>query len=510
MSSRGGPTAKRFTPTDLASPRHSALPFPPPGAINAVLVQVGTDINNRELGTGEKELITSALSVGAIGGAVIAGYLADTLGRKRTLVFCDFLFVIGAVVQASIHTKWPFAVGRLIMGVGVGSASMIAPVFISEISPVAVRGRLVCLNVVSITGGQVIATAIGAAFENVSSGWRWIVALGAVPPILQAIFIEAFFPESPRHLQKRGHTEKAAQVLSKMYPKATAEQIAAKSRVLQRHIAADTKSMYQKYKDLIRVPQLRRAAFLAALIQCAQQLSGFNALNYYSATIFSLSGLKNSTATSLVVTGVNFIMTVVALPLLDPFGRRNFLKVTIPIMIFGLLFSTVVFHYMTAPTDHFLQEGHTYDKTLASVLIVGFVIFVAGYAAGLGHIPWAAGDFFGQQHRGVGASVGAFANWSFNLVVASTFLRLMDAIRPAPTFGLYAALSAFLGGVLWFTYPESLSLSLEQAQSTLEGGFKVKESERLRKQNVKMLREQNKANKAARKAEKRQDAGETA
>lgn len=460
-------------------------------------MQVGTAIDGKILSSGEKELITSALAVGAIGGAVFAGYLADKLGRKRTLVFCDFLFVIGAVVQAAIHSKWPFAVGRLIMGVGVGAASMIAPVFISEIAPVSIRGRLVTLNVVAITGGQVIATAIGAAFENVSSGWRWIIALGAVPPIIQAVCIEAFFPESPRHLQKMGRTEQAANVLAKMYPRATEDQIKAKVQVLQHHIASDTKPIMQKYKDLLVVPQLRRAAFLAAWLQCAQQLSGFNALMYYSATIFSLSGLKNSTATSLVVSGVNFVITCFAVQFLDRFGRRNFLKVTIPIMIFGLLFSTVVFQYMTAPTDHYLKDGTEYDKSLSSVMIFSMVIFVAGYAGGLGHVPWSSGDFFGQAHRGVGASVGAFSNWSFNLIVSSTFLRLMDAIRPAPTFGFYASLSFALAVVIYFTYPETLSLSLEQARSTLEGGFKVRESERLRKQNVKMLREQVKNKKAA-------------
>lgn len=459
------------------------------GAINSVLVQVGTDIGGRALTNGEKEFITSALAVGGIVGALIAGYLADKIGRKRTLVFCDFLFVIGAVVQAAIHDKWPFAVGRFIMGVGVGSASMIAPVFISEVAPVQVRGRLVTLNVVAITGGQVVATAIGAAFVNVSSGWRWIIAIGAVPPIFQAIVIELFFPESPRHLQKLGKTEEASKVLSRMYPKANEEQIAAKLRVLQHHIASDTKTIFEKAKDVVLVPQVRRAAFLAAWLQAAQQLCGFNSLIYYSASIFQLVGLSNSTATSLVISGVNFLVTIFAVAFLDRFGRRNFLKVSIPIMIFGLIFSAVVFWYLTASTDHYLREGANYDSSLGGVMIFAMVVFVAGYAGGLGHVPWSAGDFFSQEHRGVGASIGALSNWVFTLVVSSTFLRLLDAIRPTPTFCLYAGLSVVGATVIYFCYPETLSLSLEQARNTLEGGFNVKQSEKLRKQNIKMLRE---------------------
>ncbi|CAO1616635.1 unnamed protein product [Sympodiomycopsis kandeliae] len=472
------------------------------GAINSVLVQIGTDIDGKLLSSGEKELLTSSLSVGGMIGAVVCGYMADTLGRKRTLVVCDVLFIVGAVLQASISSKWPFAVGRLIMGLGVGCGSMIAPMFISEIAPVKSRGMLSTLNVVAITGGQVIATAIGAGFEGVSSGWRWIIAIGAFPPFFQAIIVEFCFPESPRHLQRMGKTEQAKTVLARMYPRATPAQIEAKSRVLQNHIKADAAagSLLRRYKDIVTNPPSRRAAFLAFWLQASQQLSGFNSLMYYSATIFALAGLKNATATSLVVSGVNFVMSCFAVMFIDRFGRRNFLKVSTPVMIFGLLFSTVVFHYMTAPTGHLLKEGFHYDKTLSSVLIFAMVIFVAGYAAGIGQVPWSTSDLFDQSHRGVGASIGAFTNWSFNLLVSSTFLRLMNSIRPAPTFGLYAALS-FLGGVgMWFFYPETLSLSLEQTQSTLEGGFNVKRSEQLRKQNLALLRDSEKIAKISQKA----------
>lgn len=464
------------------------------GAINTVLVQIGTDIDGRLLTPGEKELITSALSVGAIVGAIVCGYMSDTLGRKRTLVICDALFIAGAVLQASISSKWPFAVGRLIMGLGVGCGSMIAPMFISEISPVRMRGMLTTLNVVAITGGQVVATAIGAGFEGVSSGWRWIIAIGAFPPFFQAFIVEFCFPESPRHLQKIGKTEQAKAVLAKMYPNATEQQIDAKSQVLQNHITADASagSIWRRYRDIATVPKARRAAFLAFWLQASQQLSGFNSLMYYSATIFAMAGLKNSTATSLVISGVNFVMTIFAVAFLDRWGRRNFLKVSTPVMIFGLLFSTVVFHYMTAPTNHYLKEGFEYNKSLSSVMIFSMVVFVVGYAAGIGQVAWSTSDLFDQAHRGVGASIGALTNWSFNLLVSSTFLRLMNSIRPAPTFGLYAALS-FLGGVgMYFCYPETLSLSLEQTQSTLEGGFNVKRSEQLRKQNLTLLRDQEK------------------
>ena len=139
---------------------------------------MGTDLNGRIVSANEKEAITSLCSGGAFIGAIIAGLTADRYGRKIAIYVGCVLFAVGAVLQASAYTIAQMCVGRLVVGFGVGSAAMVVPLYIAEIAPTKVRGRLIGLNNMSITGGQVISYGIGAAFANVNNGWRYMVGLG--------------------------------------------------------------------------------------------------------------------------------------------------------------------------------------------------------------------------------------------------------------------------------------------------------------------------------------------
>ncbi|KAJ9660019.1 hypothetical protein H2201_007124 [Coniosporium apollinis] len=142
------------------------------GIISAVLVYLHTDLDNREMGTSEKEAITSLCSAGAFVGAILAGLTADKFGRKGAIYVGCVLFLVGAILQA---VSWSFAqmcVGRLVVGFGVGSAAMVVPLYIAELAPANLRGRMIGLNNMSITGGQVISYGVGAAFANVDHGWR--------------------------------------------------------------------------------------------------------------------------------------------------------------------------------------------------------------------------------------------------------------------------------------------------------------------------------------------------
>lgn len=142
------------------------------GIISAVLVYLNNDLNNRPTTSNEKELITSLCSGGAFIGAIIAGLTADRYGRKGAIYVGCALFIIGAVLQAAAYSIAQMAVGRLVVGFGVGSAAMVVPLYIAELSPMKVRGRLIGLNNMSITGGQVLSYGVGAGFAHVSHGWR--------------------------------------------------------------------------------------------------------------------------------------------------------------------------------------------------------------------------------------------------------------------------------------------------------------------------------------------------
>lgn len=246
------------------------------GAISSVLVQVGTDLDNKPLTDGDKEFITSALTVGAIISALGAGVVADKIGRKWSLVICDIMFIVGAIVQAAAHKKWEVIPGRLVMGFGVGAAAQIVPVYIQELAPARARGRLTCLNSIAVTGGQVIAYAIGAGFNHVSSGWRWIIALGAFPPIIQIVGIHLFMSESPRYLIKQNRDDEATRALARIYPMATSEQIDAKIGVMKKHIQIESTPLSQRIAKVWTDVPTRRAVFLTSMCLVAQQLCGFN------------------------------------------------------------------------------------------------------------------------------------------------------------------------------------------------------------------------------------------
>lgn len=150
-------------------------------------MSVGSSLNRRVLTTLDKSLITSSTSLFALLVSPISGLLADGLGRKRVILIADALFVLGALWQALSTTVWGMILGRSIIGLAVGSASFVTPLYISEIAPAQWRGRLVTVSSLFITGGQVVAYLIGWAFSQVNGGWRWMVGLGAVPAILQLL-----------------------------------------------------------------------------------------------------------------------------------------------------------------------------------------------------------------------------------------------------------------------------------------------------------------------------------
>lgn len=236
------------------------------GIISAVLVYLGDDLGHI-MNAGEKEAITSLCSGGAFFGAIIAGLTADKYGRKAGIYAGCFLFTIGALLQATAFSLAQMCVGRLVVGLGVGSAAMIVPLYICEIAPRRFRGRMIGLNNMSITGGQVISYGIGAAFAHVPHGWRYMVGIGGVPSIALAIMLP-FCPESPRQLLARGKKAEAEVVLRRIFGNASDGQIENKIRLI--HTAVETshaiehsQTRWQKIKALHTVPSNFRALIAA-------------------------------------------------------------------------------------------------------------------------------------------------------------------------------------------------------------------------------------------------------
>lgn len=262
------------------------------GVISSTLVSIGNDLGH-PLTTLDKSLITSCTSLGALVASPLAALLADRIGRKPIILIADVLFVVGALCQSVITSVSGMVVGRTVVGLAVGGASLVVPLYISELSPSAFRGRLVTLSILFIAAGQVIAYVIGYAFSIQRNGWRWMVGLGAAPAVLQ-FGLMLVLPESPRWLVRDGKSQRARNILEKVYTagkdRAIEEVLAAiKTEIVEEEatnkdvsaaVTGNKPHMWlvrtrNRFAELCYVGGNRRALTIACLLQGLQQLCGF-------------------------------------------------------------------------------------------------------------------------------------------------------------------------------------------------------------------------------------------
>ncbi|KAG5359996.1 Myo-inositol transporter 2 [Yarrowia sp. C11] len=455
------------------------------GYVSGALVVIKEDLG-RALSNGDKELITASTSLGALLGGVIAGALCDFFGRKWVITFANILFLVGAAIQCGAHTVWTMIGGRFVMGWGVGIASLCAPLYISELAPTRIRGRLVVLNVLAITGGQLVAYGIGAGMAHVHQGWRILVGLSMVPAFVQMV-IFVFMPETPRYLVRKDKIAEAKKVLAKTYATNDDAMLDRKLHELMLHNAYKESGLTtvqrakNTMKELYMVPSNLRALIIACGLQGIQQFCGFNSLMYFSATIFEVVGFDNATAVSIIVAGTNFVFTIVAFMVIDRIGRRRILLGTIWGMSLGLVVNAIAFHFLDKQKEQ--NPNHALDKEHISgwayVVLVAQLVYVAFYATGIGNVPWQQSELFPISVRGVGTGMATATNWAGSLIVSSTFLTMLENITPTGTFSFYAGLCALGEVFVWFLYPETSGMDLEQIQQLLTGGFNIKESMRL-------------------------------
>lgn len=286
------------------------------GVISSTLVSIGSDLSNRPLTTPDKALVTAITSLLALISAPTTGFFADRFGRKSVILVPAILFTAGAIIQSLANYVWTMAAGRALyvnpsmegiervsspfrrvtrlrhmltsilrfrVGAAVGVASGAVPLYITELAPAELRGRLVTVQSLFITGGQVVAYLIGWIFASWPSGWRWMVGLGAFPAIVQLVLM-FWMPETPRWLLQSGRDEQARVVLNKVYanvPKTERDLLVqGVLSSVQDEIRAESKNgsdgtFNDSAKALFGVPGNRRALIIACMLQGLQQLCGF-------------------------------------------------------------------------------------------------------------------------------------------------------------------------------------------------------------------------------------------
>ncbi|KAI7160595.1 general substrate transporter [Hortaea werneckii] len=445
------------------------------GYISSVLVSIGTSLGHI-LSSSEQELVTSLTSGGALIGAIMAGLTADRFGRKVPIWLACATFIIGTVLQTAAYSVSQFAVGRFIVGLGVGSAAMVVPLYIGELAPAKYRGRMIAFNNMSVTLGQLVASAIGAGLAQVEGeGWRGTVGIGAAPAVGLAIML-LWCPESPRQLVAHGRLEEAGKVLMRIYPTSTSSQRAAKIRSIEMSIHEATSSVAQEslwvaFRRIFTTPATGRAVLTASLVMAISQLGGFNTLMYYSATLFAIVGFTNATAVAITVSGTNFVFSVVNLLLVDKFGRRILLCISTLGMSICMLIAVIAFRWIPIDTSTLtLEEGA--EVGWAGILVLVTIIFyVAFYSSGVATIAWIGTELIPLEVRALGTMVNTVTCWSTNIIIASTFLSMMKGMTPSGAFGFYCGI-CFVGWVfIVICYPDVKGMPLETIRDVFRHGF---------------------------------------
>lgn len=335
------------------------------------------------------------------------------------------LFVVGTVLQTAAFSVAQFAVGRFVVGLGVGSAAMIVPLYsqyrmlpphctflnanslaVGELAPAKYRGRMIAFNNMSVTFGQLIASAIGAGFAQMKGeGWRATVGIGAAPAIALAGLL-VLCPESPRQLVAHGRYDQADAVLLRLYTASSAEQRQAKIKSIELSIHEATQTMsdeslWTTFRRIFTTPATGRAVATACLVMAISQLGGFNTLMYYSATLFALVGFSNATAVAITVSGTNFVFSIVNLVLVDKFGRRIILLVTVLGMAICMLIAAVAFHWIPVSGELVLDESKAVGWAGILVLVT-IVCYVAFFSSGVATIGWIGTELIPLEVRAVG------------------------------------------------------------------------------------------------------------
>ncbi|MGE0018670.1 MAG: sugar porter family MFS transporter [Draconibacterium sp.] len=398
-----------------------------------------------------KGWVVSSALIGCILGASYAGRLGDKFGRKKILLATSILFAISAVGSGLANSIPSFVIYRIVGGLAVGGASVLAPMYIAEVSPAHVRGRMVSVNQLTIVIG--IAMAYYVNYFLLATGdvaWRWMLAAEAVPALL---FFAALFivPESPRWLVARERQNEATAVLQKVAGSEFAQfELKEISESLQGNEKRGTlKDAFKKKYGFI--------LFIGIFLAVFQQWSGINVIFFYAPDIFAKAnlGVNDSLFQTTLVGLTNVIFTVLAMRVIDKTGRKKLMLIgaagmAICYLLIGLLF----------------QTGQTENWMLLSLLI----ITPAFFAFGLGPTVWVVlSEIFPNKIRGAAMSVSTFALWVACYLLTLTFPVFVEWFSAAKTFWIYAAICIIGFAVILKYLPETKGISLEQLEKKLVG-----------------------------------------
>jgi SP family sugar:H+ symporter-like MFS transporter len=414
------------------------------GVINGTVSALSKAFNANDISTGFN---VASVLLGCAIGALVAGPLADKTGRKAVMIVTAIIFALSAWGSGISTSATEFILYRLLGGLGIGAASVLAPAYIAEIAPAAIRGRLATLQQLAIVLGlftaflsnYLIASVAGGAegllFLNIAA-WRWMFWVELIPALLFVVGV-MFIPESPRYLVAQGKLKQAKTIFAKISSENIAQQVSA----VQRSLHSEKKP---SIADLFIAGQkkIHPIIWVGVALSVFQQFVGINVVFYYGAELWRAAGFDESQSLLInVITGTtNILSTFIAIALVDKVGRKPLL-ITGSIGMFISL-AALTFIFGSADIDQSGQLALT--NTMGTLALVMANLFVVFFGLSWGPIVWVLlGEMFNNRIRGVALAVAASAQWLANFAITMTFPILLGSVGLAGAYGLYA-LSAFI------------------------------------------------------------------
>ncbi|WP_026582898.1 D-xylose transporter XylE [Bacillus sp. J33] len=411
--------------------------------------------------------ISSAL-IGCIIGGLISGYFSSAFGRKKSLIIASILFLLSALGSAypeflffqsgepTMGLLLAFNFYRIIGGIGVGLASAIVPMYIGEIAPAGIRGRLVSFNQFAIIFGMLVVyfvnyfIAKGQSQEWINEiGWRYMFASEAIPALLFGVLL-FFVPETPRYLSLKKKDDSALAILTKINGSAAAKSIL--SEIKQSvNVSSEKLSTFAYGKKVI---------IIGIMLSVFQQFVGINVALYYAPRIFeSMGAAKDASMLQTIVMGlVNVIFTVVAIMTVDRWGRK-------PLLIVGSIGMAI---------GMFGVAGLAFANIIGISTLLFIIVYTASFMMSWGPICWVLiSEIFPNRIRGQAVAIAVAAQWAANYLVSSTYPMMME-FSGGMTYGIYGVMSVLSALFVWKYVPETKGKSLEQMDTLWRADSKKK------------------------------------
>lgn len=421
------------------------------GVISGAILFIQNQLHLDSWGQG---WVVSAVLLGAVLGSIVIGPMSDRYGRRRLLIAAAVVFIIGALGSGFAGGVATLIVSRVVLGLGVGTASSLIPTYLAELSPADKRGFLTGLFQLMVMTGILIAYISNYALSGLFSGWRWMLGGAAIPALI--LFLGALvLPESPRFLVRQGREQEAGQVLSRMYAGNT-DAVRVNLEQIREQAAVEDGGWHELFGSFAR-PALIAAIGLAVF----QQVMGCNTVLYYAPTIFTDVGFGVAAALiAHIGIGVfNVLVTVLGIAIMDKVDRKS--------MLIGGAVGMAVSLFVMSIAMKFSGGS----RAAAVMCVVALTVYIAFFSATWGPVMWIMiGEMFPLNIRGLGNSLGSTVNWAANAIVSLTFPALLNAFGTGSLFIGYGGMCVL---AIWFVKRrvfETRNRSLEEIEEWLRGG----------------------------------------